>query len=734
MSTDTTTTELSASVKRYALYLMVMAGLGGLLYGIDVGVIAAALPYIEKTSNYSPQQLSLVVAAVLAGSVLSSLFAGMLAEWLGRKKVIIISALLFTLSIPVICFSNGEFSLLMAGRILQGASAGLVGVVVPMYLAECLDANSRGKGTGMFQFMLTVGLVFAALIGLITTVAIGAANVASEASANTAWQVIFWCSAIPGVILFIGAFRLKESPRWLYRNGRDDEALLALAANNGDEAAREILQEMKDADAREAAEKAAMAEAAKGDSLLQRKYVIPFILAVVVLACTQATGINSVLNYSVKIFQQAGLEGETANHADLAIKIVNMLMTIVAVSLVDKKGRTFLLKMGTLGIIVGLAGVGVMFKMVEGNRAPVTDYVAQQLNKQLVTPSSQGTQLTVSVEDIVKNAAANNPELIENGKVKEGVQLIVTYSQGTSDFQAMAEYFDREAALKSLEGITVQKDDDGVDSEGKPNGEPNGTPDQENGVVYEKPLLELCAAEKNKQATLYTPNINVDNARTSFIEKQQSNKKENKLSIADRINKGTLIPVGKTKAEIKEIATIVQKMETNSDFIVIAPDFEASPNFMDTICFWSEKPTLGKLKEVSIARAEVGMKPTSVTGWAVTAFFVVFIAFYAAGPGVCVWLALSELMPNRIRANGMAIALLINQAVSTTIAGTFLPWVGSAGYSGVFFWLAGFTVIYFITAAFFMPETKGRTLEEIEQYFTTGKMPGKKKEEDEAKA
>lgn len=163
MSTDTTKTELPASVRSYATYLMVMAGLGGLLYGIDVGVIAAAVPYIEKTSSYTPQEISIVVAAVLFGSVLSSLFAGMLAEWLGRKKVIILSAFLFTLSIPVICFSDGSFAMLMGGRILQGASAGLVGVVVPMYLAECLDANSRGKGTGMFQLLLTVGLVFAAV-------------------------------------------------------------------------------------------------------------------------------------------------------------------------------------------------------------------------------------------------------------------------------------------------------------------------------------------------------------------------------------------------------------------------------------------------------------------------------------------------------------------------------------------------------------------------------------------
>ena len=678
-----------------------MAGLGGLLYGIDVGVIAAALPYIEETSTYTPQEISLVVAAVLAGSVLSSLFAGMLAEWLGRKKVIIISALLFTLSIPVICFSGGVFGLLMAGRILQGASAGLVGVVVPMYLAECLDADSRGKGTGMFQFMLTVGLVFAALIGLITTMCVGAATdvMVADTDKIIAWQVIFWCSAIPGIILFFGAFKLKESPRWLYRNGREDEALLALAANNGEEAAKEILDEMKAADAKEAADKAAMAEAAKGDTLFQRKYVIPFLLAVVVLACTQATGINSVLNYSVKIFQQAGLEGETANYADLAIKIVNMLMTIVAVTLVDKKGRTFLLKMGTLGIIVGLVGVGSMFLMVENNRVDVTPYVTKQLNKQLTAANEQGAQLAVSIEDVVKNAAADNAELVKDGKVLDGVQLIVTYNQG-SDNQVVAEYYDRAAELKKLEGVQVK------DAAG------NVTP-----LVYEDKALDAGSVDLAK-------------AKEAFLKSQTSAGEEKTLSLSDKLRKGELTLVDESKKD--DIIATIQKLEKNSDRVIISPDFAAEPNFIDNMCFWEDKPEVGTLKEVKIARAEVGMKPSPITGWAVTGFFVVFIAFYAAGPGVCVWLALSELMPNRIRANGMAIALLINQTVSTTIAGTFLPWVGSAGYSGVFFWLAGFTVIYFITAAFFMPETKGRTLEEIEQYFTTGKMPKRKDEEAEA--
>jgi len=95
----------------------------------------------------------------------------------------------------------------------------------------------------------------------------------------------------------------------------------------------------------------------------------------------------------------------------------------------------------------------------------------------------------------------------------------------------------------------------------------------------------------------------------------------------------------------------------------------------------------------------------------------IFMAFFALGPGVCVWLALSELMPTRIRSNGMSIALVINQMVSTTLAGIFLPFVSKYGYSSMFFLFGGFTVVYFIVAAFFLPETKGKTLEEIEAHF-----------------
>jgi MFS family permease len=120
---------------------------------------------------------------------------------------------------------------------------------------------------------------------------------------------------------------------------------------------------------------------------------------------------------------------------------------------------------------------------------------------------------------------------------------------------------------------------------------------------------------------------------------------------------------------------------------------------------------------LKIRKAMVGQVPDAAHGWLVAAGLYLFMAFYAMGPGVCVWLALSELMPTRIRSNGMSITLLINQLVSTILAGIFLPFVSNHGYSSMFFLFASFTVVYFITIVFFLPETKGKTLEEIEAHF-----------------
>jgi MFS family permease len=158
----------SPNVALYGKLLLFMSGMGGLLYGIDVGIIAGALLYLEKTISLTVEQTGFIVAAVLGGSMFSSLVAGILADWFGRKTMMIVSAVMFVASVALIVVSQG-FLPLFLGRLLQGMSGGVIAVVVPLYLAECLSAKIRGKGTAMFQLMLTFGIVVAALLGLYYT-------------------------------------------------------------------------------------------------------------------------------------------------------------------------------------------------------------------------------------------------------------------------------------------------------------------------------------------------------------------------------------------------------------------------------------------------------------------------------------------------------------------------------------------------------------------------------------
>src|SRR5580700_10187929 len=198
MTADITTgapAVLDDKKKFYNRFLLLVAGLGGLLYGVDVGIIAGALPYLQATSHLNAGQLSFVVAAVLLGSVISTLFAGLLADWMGRKSLMSLSGVMFVISIPMIALSHG-YGPLVFGRLLQGVSAGLIGVVVPLYLAECLTASSRGKGTGIFQWLLTLGIVTAALVGFFFSLRLAQIVKTGDLQAaynfkDSAWRGIF---------------------------------------------------------------------------------------------------------------------------------------------------------------------------------------------------------------------------------------------------------------------------------------------------------------------------------------------------------------------------------------------------------------------------------------------------------------------------------------------------------------------------------------------------------------
>jgi len=356
-------TASQSSFQRYSWFLLFIAGMGGLLYGIDVGIIAAALLYLSKTIDLTVQQTSFIVAAVLGGSMFGSLIAGILADLFGRKKLMIVSGLMFVVSVVIIVLSQGFVSLFL-GRLLQGMSGGVIAVVVPLYLAECLGPENRGRGTAIFQFMLTFGIVCAALIGWFYThqaegaIAAAGANVALiHAAQNHAWRGMFLSVIYPGLIFFLGAFALSESPRWLLLHGHAAEALAALRRSTGEEEARREFEEMQ-AVARESSQKKISSPAG---SLLRRKYVVPFVLACVIMTCNQTTGINSILGFLVIILKQAGMTASRATQGDVAVIVLNCVMTLVGVALVDKKGRTFLLRIGTGGIVIALALAGVVF-------------------------------------------------------------------------------------------------------------------------------------------------------------------------------------------------------------------------------------------------------------------------------------------------------------------------------------------------------------------------------------
>lgn len=577
----------------YNRFLLLVAGLGGLLFGVDVGIISGALPYLEATSGLNAGQLSFIVAAVLLGSVFSTLFAGALADFFGRKKMMVVSGLLFALSVPAIALAN-SYGALVFGRILQGVSGGLIGVIVPLYLAECLSASDRGKGTGIFQWLLTLGIVAAAGIGLYFSKRVDEVAQLHDAAKlfafkDHAWRGIFWVSLPPGILFVIGSTMVAESPRWLFRRGKKEAAHRALLRSRSEQQAAVELEEMEKLHAAE--ESAAAAGNHSQESLFQRKYVLPFILACIILACNQATGVNSVIGYNATILIQAGLSDQQAHLGYFILTLVNFLMTIVAVMLVDRRGRKFLLSLGSGGVIVSLLATAMVFRQTESKRVDAKDAV------QASVISSNQTAV-INFNDETAGKLLGHP--LEKGAAQT---LVVIYSYGDFD-----------AATK-----VVRSDD--VD--------PTLTIDRDSCV----PATKVAAFFKN-------PFADLDAAR-------------------------------------------------------VAP--------------------------LKIQNALVTPVPSSSNGWLTAVCIFCFMAFFAVGPGVCVWLALSELMPTRIRSNGMSIALLINTAVSTLIAAVFLPTVGKYGYSTMFMIFAGCTVVYFVTATFFLPETKGKTLEEIEAIFSRQK-------------
>jgi MFS family permease len=438
-------------------------------------------------------------------------------------------------------------------------------------------------------------MLFAALIGIYFSYRVMAVATTGDAAAlfayeDHAWRNLFWVALPPGILFLLGSLIVSESPRWLFKRGRKEQALAALLRSRTESQARLEFEEMETA-ARNSSTVSSTGDKVQ-ESLLHRKYVVPFVLACLVLFCTQTTGINSIIAYNGTILLQSGLSDLHAHWGLVIFMAMNFLLTMVGMVLVDRKGRKFLLVLGTTGIIVSLVGVGILFLRTEKVSVDARSQV-----QAMVAPSQQLT-LPFNPEEAARLLAAEGSagKRIDAGRAS----LAIIYSYG--DYTAATSF--------------VRSDD-----------------------LAARPI---------------------------------------------EITRSSCVPANKVLAFFKNPLG-------NLDAAQTAP--------------------------LKIEKALVGQVPSESHGWWVALGLFLFMAFYAVGPGVCVWLALSELMPTRIRSNGMSIALVLNLLASTTLAGIFLPFVSKHGYSSMFFLFAGFTVVYFIVAAFFLPETKGKTLEEIEAHF-----------------
>ena len=329
---------LSASHWFSVVYIMCFAGIGGVLYGYDIGVISGALPFLQQDTQLLPSQLSIIVAAVLGGGALATLVSGTLADWFGRKIMILVAAIIFIIGILILINSSTYLGVL-AGRLTQGVGVGIVTIIVPLYLVETLPTQFRGRGVTLFQCFLTAGIMLASVVDL-------------QLVDSGNWQAMFAIALVPAVILFLGTVGLSESPRWLFKNNKLEKAKTALLKCNPVEETKREIAEMHSL-AEDNAQRA-------NQTIFQKCYLIPFLTALAIACANQLTGINSLLQFSTYILKQSGLSSDFVSMlGTLGITMTNFLVTIIAFFLIDKVGRKRLMCFGTAGIVIALFVLGL---------------------------------------------------------------------------------------------------------------------------------------------------------------------------------------------------------------------------------------------------------------------------------------------------------------------------------------------------------------------------------------
>lgn len=318
---------------RGLLFCMVIcAGLGGILYGYDVGVYSGVLPYLRSTFHLSTNQIGIIGGAMFGGGLLGTLISGYLADRWGRRTLIVIASLFFLLGIGLILLAS-SFLFILVARTILGIGVGIIAVSVPAYLNEVAPKRWRGRSVSMFQLFLTLGILLAYIVGRYF-----------EVSGN--WKGNFVVILFPTFMLLITMLLLPESPRFLILKNKINKAKKILRQAHSTEEAELEIQEILMSTRLDSGWK----------TLFSKALFFPLFIAVFVGIFNQLTAINAFLQYAPDIFQESGfLSHASAMNSTIILGLINFIGTIAALTLVDQWGRRRLLKLGTGGIVIAYA-------------------------------------------------------------------------------------------------------------------------------------------------------------------------------------------------------------------------------------------------------------------------------------------------------------------------------------------------------------------------------------------
>jgi sugar porter (SP) family MFS transporter len=344
-------------IKSNVLLIAVIAATGGLLFGFDTGVISGALPFLKQYWNLSDASIGWVTTTVLIGAVIGAVCSGKLSDIIGRKRMIIINAIIFAVG-AVGCAFATSITVLIIMRIIIGIAIGITSYVVPMYISEISPTRVRGALVTLNQLMITLGI----LVSYIADYAL------SNDNDNQSWRWMFLVGFIPSIILLIGMFFLPETPRWLISKNRWEEG-------------KKILIKLEDSDLvnQTLADLAEEIKVTSENKITVREVFKPWLRAPLIITIgifffQQFSGVNTIIYYSPLIFKMAGIVSNTQSILpSIIIGGVNVMACLLSVFLLDKVGRRKLYFIGIIGMIPSLALLGACFhfKEVLGSSLPI---------------------------------------------------------------------------------------------------------------------------------------------------------------------------------------------------------------------------------------------------------------------------------------------------------------------------------------------------------------------------